>query len=164
MLSAAVFAQFAAGTVVRLSSDVHSLVVVAPRDVPAAILDYSASLTILKGTTIAIRRAGGYIDNLEFSKGKASVNESFRIGADRVERELTWLNGVPGVTMCTVNGERGNGMVKVGEAGSLNLTDPVLAPRLKPHSGARYFLTLLAIAILGCVVMGWLMVRRSRRV
>lgn len=93
------FAQFLRGTVVNAHNDLNARIAVAPDDLKlktedgrvfATLQDYSAQLTILKGATVEIHRQGGLLDNIQWSKGKAKVNESFNIGGFSVAREITY--------------------------------------------------------------------------
>ena len=93
------FAQFMPGTAIKYDSDTDVSIGVNPDDLNlktddgrafATLQDYSAKLTILKGATVEIHRQGGLLDNIQWSKGKAKVNESFNIGGFSVAREITY--------------------------------------------------------------------------
>jgi hypothetical protein len=164
------FAQFSPGTRLNVGSDMKIPIRVDPDDLKlktqdgkvfATIQDYSAELSIMKGAVVEIRRQGGFLNNLEWCKGIAKVNESFNIEGFAVVREITYLNGVPSITNCTVNGVSSDGMVKFNNSISIDLKDPKLALWLKPYSALarNIYLASLAIAVLIVGVIVWLVVR-----
>jgi len=168
------FAQFMPNTAVVADSDLHAPIAVNPDDLKlktedgrvfATLQDYSAKLTILQGATVEIHRQGGFLNNIKWSKGKAKVNESFSMEGLAIVREITYLDGVPSVTNCTVDGISSDGMIKLNNSISIDLRDPKLAPLLKPYSGLSkgVYLTSFAFAVLLLGVIVWLVVRRYRQ-
>lgn len=165
------FAQFMPNTRVQVDTDLHAPISVYPNDLDlktedgkvfATLHDFSGKMTILKGSTVEIHFQGGFLQNMKWFKGKAKVNESFNIGSNVIVREISYSDSSPSVTECTVNGRSCAGVLELGNSISLDLTEPVLATRLKPYSGKQHYLAVAAIAVLLIGAIVWLVVRKRR--